>query len=93
MNWAKANVLMALIEGKGVKPHLPAPLGCGHGCVTGNTGLLWQEPRPRMLGDVPLLGSESSVAGCAPERTRGKGTPGPGTKGLPQRSKLPPSVR
>lgn len=25
MNWAEANVLIALIEGKGVKPHLPAP--------------------------------------------------------------------
>lgn len=35
MNWAEANVLMALIEGKGVKPHLPAPWAVAMGVYLG----------------------------------------------------------
>lgn len=86
MNWAEANVLVALTEGKGVKLHLPVPFDhpqdCDHGCYWE----WWQEPRAHMLGDIPLLGYKSSVVGAASERTWGKGgeeTSGLGTKGLP----------
>lgn len=72
MNWAEANVLVPLIEGKGVKIHLPAPFDCPKAAAMGVLVGMVAEPRAHMLGDIHLLCYKSRVAGAAPERTWGK---------------------